>query len=716
MEFRAFSCYGKGMKLQALMSGLMALALAVSASAQSSLASPPVRQPAPAAPAAPVQGVGRASIISYVGYIEIERRATGAREAVSRTPAGMAPGDKVHTGRGGRVTVQFRDGSQVVLGPFAIFTVEAETPRETTIFLAAGKLWAAVSKNAGRRFSVRTPTAVAAVRGTEFSVEVRSERATAVEVFGGLVSVRGALGAESMVSASQRVDVTEGRMGQVERFSPKPESVPDAIRPAILGPAEGGGADGEGKPGEDERGAQDGPGEDGAPRERGPHDGPGDGGREFAFDPERFKEFVEHQAGDQVMRDQRESQAIFEHKTELYQDGKTLIDAFGRRVRVEEYLLRPSADSFQFVSFNFRDDRTDLASVEVTANQALPERLADAGNLWFSPGAPSYWAVKQRLTMTNGMDVVAEVGVDGAPQLFSFAGEPVFDPGSNTFIAGGGSFYRTMFGNKYEFINGNAAALDDIYYGAFRPADNGNVSGAGNAASGMMWRTQPVKVNVTDGSASRGEYWTDAFVRTAGANGSAYAQTTFQPTAGAAHFVSLRSYFNFQDTNANGVMDFGEQLDPAAPAFFHDVTARMDGTSLTGAAGAGTRQAAGDTLVFSDRNATGAPAGNPQAAITYGGAVAPLKQALDFAHNTPRDWLLADEFAIDDFGAVLPADAGFNDSGELFSGNNFERRLRSSLFTGPDIDVVMSPAFIFQSGASNAVEQDRPVPSPGPKF
>ncbi len=710
------------MIIKTLLSGLMALALASSASAQSRLITPPVK-PAPI-DAAPALRVTRASITSYDGYVEIERKTTGARDAVSRTPANMIPGDKVHTGKGGRATVLFRDGSKIVLGPYAIFTVEAETLNETTIFLAVGKLWAAVSKNAGRRFSVRTPTAVAAVRGTEFSVETQSDRATAVEVFGGLVSVRGALGGESMISASQRVDVTEGRMGQVEGFTPHPESVPEAIRPAILGPSAGG--DGDAK---DQRGhnSQNEPSEDGKPQERGAHDGSGGdsdgdssdgsgGGRRVAFDRERFKDFVEHQAGEQERRDQRESSAIFEHKAEIFQDGKTLIDAFGRRVRVEEYLLRPSADSFRFVSLNFRDNRTDLASIEVTANQALPERLSDAGNLWFSPNFPSFWAVKQRLTMTNGVDIVSELGVDGKPQPFT---APTFDangvPSSSPIVI----FHRTMFGNKYEFINGNPGAIDRIWNDAtFRPGDNDPATNV----TGMMWRTQPVQVNIVNiDNISRGQYWTDVFVaKTLGSDGLAFAQTTFQPTPGAAHFLSMRSYFNFKDTNNNGILDFGEQTDPFDPNFFHDVIARMDGTTSIIDQGAGSRQTPGDTFIYSDRDKSGAfttgTNGDPFAQIDYTSFPPPLQQALNFAQQNPRDFLVAEEFAIDDFGTVLPAGGSFNDSTGLFFSANFERRLRSSLFSGPDIDVVMSPGFIFQSGVSNAEHQDRPVPSPGPKF
>ncbi len=291
----------------------------------------------------------------------------------------------------------------------------------------------------------------------------------------------------------------------------------------------------------------------------------------------------------------------------------------------------------------------------------------------------------------------------------------MFDPKTNTFLGSpGGTFFHTMFGNKYEFINGNGAAIGRIWGDSgFRPANNGLL--AGTDVTGMMWRTQPVHVRIRDLSVGNmGEYWTDAFV-SAGANGMAYAQTTFSPSPGLAHFVSRRSFFNFQDTNANGILDFGERNDPVNAAFFHDVVERMNGTTLVADAGAGTQQAGGDTVVFSDRNNTGAPAGNPQAPITYGAAVAPMQQALGFALNNPRDWLEADEFAINDFGEVLAAAGDFNASASLFTGLNFERRLRSSKFTKGDIDVVMSPNFMFLSGASNAANQDRPIPSPGPR-
>ncbi|OGS40844.1 MAG: hypothetical protein A2506_12590 [Elusimicrobia bacterium RIFOXYD12_FULL_66_9] len=673
---------------------LSAIALAVCLPAFAS------SRPAPEYTAsAPQPRVDQASVVAYRGRISLQRAGESSRLSVEVLPAALQPGDKLFTFKDGAASLQFRDGSRVNLGAFSIFTVSEETSAQTTLELTLGKIWCAVAKLQKRRFRVRTPTAVAAVRGTEFSVEA-SESRTAIEVFGGLVAVRGSLGDEAMVGASQRVDVREGRAGRVERFEarPDPRMPPAPGAPADKGKKEDGAR----------RGGREGMGPDGR------------GDRRFGFDDKRFKQFVDQQVRDQMFRDNAESHAAFEQKAQLYQEGKSLIDAFGRRVRVEEYLKRPSADSFKFVSFNFRDGRTDVASVEVTANRPLPERLGDAGNLWFSPGAvvPAFYAVKQKMAMSNGTDSVVELGVDGAPQLFTTAGQPLFDPKTNQFVTGpGGGFYRTMFGNRYQFINGDAGAISDVYSGAFRPANPTDVSGAGRAATGMMWRTQPVRIQIRDvGAGDLGGYWTDAFVNTDASNGMAFSQNTFQPSPGIAHFVSRRDFFNYQDTNANGILDFGEQGDASSIGFFHDVLGRMDGGTFIPAAGLGTQQTVGDALVFADLDHDGLPGGgDPFSTISYPGGSAPMAQARTFAQANPREFLRVDEFAVDDSGRVLPTGTTLDGAASLFAGNNFERRLTGSGLSR-DIDVVMSPGFVFQSGASEASHQDRPIPSPGPEF
>ncbi len=112
----------------------------------------------------------------------------------------LAVGDKLdvgtllRTGATGRVRLRFGDGSVVVLADKSQLRIEAFSaapgqPRSAEFLLETGLIGQRVSPSAGGSWRVRTPTAVTAVRGTEFSVEVGDDRATAVHVKTGEVDV-----------------------------------------------------------------------------------------------------------------------------------------------------------------------------------------------------------------------------------------------------------------------------------------------------------------------------------------------------------------------------------------------------------------------------------------------------------------------------------------------------------------------------------------------
>jgi hypothetical protein len=103
-------------------------------------------------------------------------------------------GTTLRTGAGGRVRLRFGDGSVLVLADRSQLRIEAYTaggaqPRTAEFMLELGLIGQKVSPVAGGSWKVRTPTAVTAVRGTEFSVEVGNDRATAVHVKTGEVDV-----------------------------------------------------------------------------------------------------------------------------------------------------------------------------------------------------------------------------------------------------------------------------------------------------------------------------------------------------------------------------------------------------------------------------------------------------------------------------------------------------------------------------------------------
>jgi hypothetical protein len=112
----------------------------------------------------------------------------------------LAVGDKLdvgttlRTGSAGRVRLKFVDGSVLVLADKSQLRIESfhadpSKPREAEFLLELGLIGQRVNPSAGGSWKVRTPTAVTAVRGTEFTVEVGDDRATAVLVKTGQVDV-----------------------------------------------------------------------------------------------------------------------------------------------------------------------------------------------------------------------------------------------------------------------------------------------------------------------------------------------------------------------------------------------------------------------------------------------------------------------------------------------------------------------------------------------
>ena len=123
---------------------------------------------------------------------------SGEAQRVDGKP--LAVGDKLdvgttlRTGAAGRVRLKFGDGSVLVLADRSQLRIEAYSasatkPREAEFMLELGLIGQKVSTIPGGAWKVRTPTAVTAVRGTEFIVEVGDDQATAVHVKTGEVDV-----------------------------------------------------------------------------------------------------------------------------------------------------------------------------------------------------------------------------------------------------------------------------------------------------------------------------------------------------------------------------------------------------------------------------------------------------------------------------------------------------------------------------------------------
>ena len=103
------------------------------------------------------------------------------------TPVGagdqVSIGDQLRTRAETRMEVKLQDESLLILGENTLITIDEQTlsssGKNTSVFsLLLGKLRAVVAdryKDPGSRFEVRTATAVAGVRGTEFIAEADAD-------------------------------------------------------------------------------------------------------------------------------------------------------------------------------------------------------------------------------------------------------------------------------------------------------------------------------------------------------------------------------------------------------------------------------------------------------------------------------------------------------------------------------------------------------------
>lgn len=183
--------------------------LAVRVWGQGALGLPPAR------PGSQAQAADQTALIDFHGGVFVRSVGDHQSRRVLSIPLMLKPGDEVRTELNAEASIRFRDLSQVRLGSNTTFLIQKEQRSTISLFLSLGKLWAEVTKNKDRAFEVYTPAAVAAVRGTQFSVEAKATTEMITEVQAGLVSVRaliggGHMGTEVPVAAGFGVNVLGG--------------------------------------------------------------------------------------------------------------------------------------------------------------------------------------------------------------------------------------------------------------------------------------------------------------------------------------------------------------------------------------------------------------------------------------------------------------------------------------------------------------------------
>lgn len=318
----------------------------------------------------------------------------------------VAPGATVRTARGGKAALGFDDGSRVVVDSGSTLVVREASGERSLVELALGSLRAFVAQIKTRRFEVKTPTAVCAVRGTEFQVDVNQEGRTAVQMFEGLLAVSDGRGNETLIKDRQSIQVTERGLGPVM----------------------------------------------GEPEQR--------------LKQARQRQLIKRELGYAMERETRQSGVAFAMKNAVYQEGKTMIDVNGDRVRLEEYIIRPQPNQFELVVLDGRVSGITSFFYRGTFNTTLPNDLATAlSELPGCIGGPCQYNLTGYVTgRSNGVDNMLEVASGGhqidvnndgyGSDIVTTAFNPQTDsyvslnvPDSTGLLGINQHFYQTLFDN-----------------------------------------------------------------------------------------------------------------------------------------------------------------------------------------------------------------------------------------------------------------------------
>ncbi len=313
-------------------------------------------------------------IVAYAGILVVPSLVL-ADQALIRSLSGSAelnstdqktwhaakPGEKIAGGQTlrtrprSRARLEMADGSRVEVYPNSQINMDNLKATSPSLSVTIGKLKAWVTKNMTRRsFQVHTPVAVCSVRGTEFTVSVGENGKSDIEVTEGLVGVRreDGSGEEVPVGAGERLNIIDDRP-----LSPDMKSE--------------------------------------------------------AF---RDRNTIRRELGLEMSKESVQAAAASEMKLAEYQEGKTMIDVNGQRVRLEEYIMRPAPDTFKLVVLNERNDRLDYFYYRGKFNTTLPEDLGTAlrqMNGTLGAAAPDYYLTEYEKGYSNTRDYVKDNATGG---------------------------------------------------------------------------------------------------------------------------------------------------------------------------------------------------------------------------------------------------------------------------------------------------------------
>ena len=258
-----------------------------------------------------------------------------------------------------KVELLLFDGTKIVVSEKSEIVLSKITPQEKVIQQKSGKVRFKVSKlQEGAKFEIITPTAIMSVRGTEFSVFVKEDLSTEVKVFEGIVNVKTLAGESIDLSVNEKIEILPNLpLPEIKKFEKQDlEETKSIIK-------------------------------------------------------EEMKDILAPEVQMDMTKEQVQRAAAEELKLAEYQQGKSLIDVWGNRVRIEEYIVRKNLqpNQFKMVVLNERENRFDYFIWLATFNKELPTDLTLATK-WLSwkegVALPEYYLKESYSGASNTIDKV----------------------------------------------------------------------------------------------------------------------------------------------------------------------------------------------------------------------------------------------------------------------------------------------------------------------
>jgi hypothetical protein len=520
------------------------------------------------------------AVKSFTAPCEVKRKDTPGRWFTARVGSELKAGDVIRTGKGGKALLAMSDGSRMTLGPNSRLNVEEVAPNRV-FGLDVGKVKSYVHKlRKDSKFEIKTPLAAASVRGTVFEVgfnDQTKEGSLAVDE-----------GTVSLTKDGKEIFVHEGeRVGYTADLPLAP--------PAPQGSGSGSGGD---------------------------------------------REAVRREVGLGMSKEEVMAAAADEMRLAEYQEGKVLTDVFGKRVRLEEYIIRRPKEaavpdnSFKLVVLNEREDRFDYFYYRGDFNTALPTDLSAAfremnGKLGVQP---TYVLTSYEMSMSNTQDYVKDNGSNG------HLVEVTFD------------------GTSYTLHDPTGAVADKTV-----AADQGPVTVAGVTYEKVYDPVKDQYSTVTQEQFAAGDYGTAVYDAS---------NDTFHPITTADTF--WRTSFNDYTHVLNGVTKQGWTSSQNILSLDTDATFTYDGGVLT----AVTTTPSGADKLYN------------QTTLYYSGAG---------TTETYDTYIIDDDGKIASTGSFLGLTTGTAFKSELLHWN-YEQVVTATEFGGRKIDLVVEPKILIKSG------------------